>query len=54
MDILEEKFFEAARNEGLLAERQEKSGTVKQIEEFMKKYRYKDGRDWWVRMRDNG
>ena len=53
MDSLEKKVFEVAKKEGLLAERQENSGTIKQIEDFMKKYGYRDGRGWWIRIKEN-
>ncbi len=43
MDFLEEKVVACATNEGLLAERQENSGLVKQLESFMRKYGYRDG-----------
>lgn len=47
MDLLDEMVMAAAREEGLLVERQPNSGTIKQFEKFMKKYGYKDSRGWW-------
>lgn len=47
MDLLDEMVMAAAREEGLLVERQPNSGTIKQLEKFMKKYGYKDSRGWW-------
>ena len=48
MDDLEERVIACAVNEGLFAERQNNSGLVKQLEAFMLKYGYRDGRGWWV------
>lgn len=48
MDTLSEQVMVTAKEEGLLAERQHNSGTIKQLGEFMKKYGYRDGRGWWV------
>lgn len=39
-----------AEEEGLLLARQKNSGTVKQMEPFMKKYGYRDGNGWWIRI----
>ena len=50
MDLIDKKIMVAAKEEGLLAERQPNSGTVKQLESFMKKYGYKDGGGWWIRL----
>ena len=52
MDDLERRVREAAEKEGLLAEKQADSGTAKQIEAFMRKYGYRDGRGWWVRVEE--
>ena len=49
MDDLDNRIIKAAEDEGLLAERQPDSGTVKQLEAFMNKYGYRDGRGWWVK-----
>ena len=49
MDLLGKKIMVAAKEEGLLAERQPNSGTVKQHESFMKKYGYKNGGGWWIK-----
>ena len=49
MDLLGKKIMVAAKEEGLLAERQPNSGTVKQLESFMKKYGYKNGGGWWIK-----
>ncbi len=48
MDSLSDRVMATAKEEGLLAERQPNAGTIKQLEEFMKKYGYRDGRGWWV------
>ena len=50
MDLLDKKIMVAAKEDGLLAERQPNSGTVKQLESFMKKYGYKDGGGWWIKL----
>lgn len=50
MDLLDKKIMVAAKEEGLLAERQPNSRTVKQLESFMKKYGYKDGGGWWIKL----
>ena len=50
LDLLDKKIMVAAKKEGLLAERQLNSGTVKQLESFMKKYGYKDGDGWWIKL----
>ena len=50
MDCLEERVVACAIEEGLFAERQPDSGLVKQLEAFMEKYGYRDGRGWWVRI----
>ena len=50
MDLLDDRVMSTAKEEGLLAERQPDSGTIKQFEEFMKKYGYRDGRGWWVKI----
>ena len=50
MDYLEERVITCAIEEGLFAERQPDSGLVKQLETFMEKYGYRDGRGWWVRI----
>ena len=50
MDLIDKKIMVAAKEEGLLAERQPNSGTVKQLESFMKKYGYKDGGGWWIKL----
>ena len=49
MDYLQERVIACAIEEGLFAERQPDSGLVKQLEGFMKKYGYRDGRGWWVK-----
>ncbi len=49
MDNLDKRVMKAAAEEGLLAERQPNSGTVKQLEAFMDKYGYRDGCGWWVK-----
>ena len=49
LDSLDQRIMEAARTEGLLAERQPNSGTMKQLAAFMDKYGYRDGRGWWVK-----
>ncbi len=50
MDFFRERVIACAIEEGLFAERQPDSGLVKQLEAFMKKYGYRDGRGWWVRI----
>ena len=50
MDYLEERVVSCAIEEGLFAARQPDSGLVKQLEGFMEKYGYRDGRGWWVRI----
>ena len=50
LDYLEERVITCAIEEGLFAERQPNSGFVKQMEAFMEKYGYRDGRGWWVRI----
>lgn len=50
LDYLEERVITCAIEEGLFAERQPNSGLVKQMEAFMEKYGYRDGRGWWVRI----
>ena len=45
---LERRVMETAEREGLLAERRPDTGTIKQLEAFMEKYGYRDGRGWWV------
>ena len=50
MDYLEERIIECAIEEGLFAERQPDSGIVEQLEAFMRKYGYRDGRGWWVKI----
>ena len=37
MDLLDDRVMSTAKEEELLAERQPDSGTIKQLEEFMKK-----------------
>ena len=37
MDLLDDRVMSMAKEEGLLAERQPDSGTIKQLEEFMKR-----------------
>ena len=49
MDYLQERVIACAIEEGLFAEKQPDSGLVKQLEGFMKKYGYRDGRGWWVK-----
>lgn len=49
MDELDKRIMETAAREGLLAERQPDSGTVKQLEAFMDKYGYRNGCGWWVK-----
>lgn len=49
MDELDRKVMQAASNEGLLTEKLPDSGTIKQLETFMNKYGYRDGRGWWVK-----
>lgn len=48
-NIADKRVMETAAEEGLLAERQPNSGTVKQLEAFMDKHGYRDGRGWWVK-----
>lgn len=50
MDYLEERIIECAIEEGLFAERQPDSGIVEQLEAFMRKYGYRDGRGWWIKI----
>lgn len=50
MKFLNEKVIAAAKVEGLLAERQPGSGTIKQLEAFMNKYGYSNGHGWWVKI----
>ena len=50
MDSLDERVMASAKEEGLLAERQPGSGTVKQLEGFMSKYGYRDGGGWWIKI----
>ena len=50
MDYLEKRVIACAIEEGLFAERQPNSGLVRQLEAFMEKYGYRDGRGWWVRI----
>ena len=50
MDYLEDKVISCAQEEGLLASRQKRSGLAKQLEAFMSKYGYRDGRGWWVKI----
>jgi hypothetical protein len=47
MESLENQVISEAKKEGLLAERPN-FGTIKQLEAFMKKYGYRDGRGWWI------
>lgn len=54
MDYLEEQVMICAKEEGLLTARQKNSGTIKQLETFMKKYGYRDGRGWWVEIEQKG
>ncbi len=49
MEQVDKQIMDTAEKEGLLAERQSDSGTVKQLEGFMKKYGYRNGRGWWVK-----
>lgn len=49
MDKLDTRIMQTADEEGLLAERQPNSGTVKQLEGFMDKYGYCNGCGWWVK-----
>ena len=49
MNYLEEQVITCAGKEGLFAERRPDSGLVKQLERFMGKYGYRDGRGWWVK-----
>lgn len=51
LDELDKRVVDTASAEGLLAERQPDSGTVKQVEAFMDKYGYRNGRGWWVKKR---
>ncbi len=53
MDELDKRTIKTASDEGLLAERQPNSGTVKQLEAFMDKYGYRDGCGWWVKKEDS-
>ena len=53
MDTLDNRIMETAAEEGLLAERQPNSGTVKQLEAFMDKYGYRDGCGWWVQKKES-
>ena len=52
MDELDKRVMDTAAAEGLLAERQPNSGTVKQLEAFMDKYGYRDGCGWWVQKKE--
>ena len=49
MEALDKRIMETAAEEGLLAERQPDSGTVKQLEAFMDKYGYHNGSGWWLK-----
>ena len=49
MEALDKRIMETAAEEGLLAERQPDSGTVKQLEAFMDKYGYNNGSGWWLK-----
>ena len=49
MEALDKRIMETAAEEGLLAERQPDSGTVKQLEAFMDKYGYRNGSGWWLK-----
>ena len=49
MDELDNRIMQTAAAEGLLAERQPNSGTVKQIQAFMDKYGYRNVCGWWVK-----
>jgi hypothetical protein len=48
MDELQDQVIQRAKEEKLFGEREEGSGLAKQLEEFMSKYGYRDGRGWWV------
>ncbi len=48
LDDLDNRVMKAAAEEGLLAERQPDSGTIKQLEAFMDKYGYRDRGGWWT------
>lgn len=48
MDHLSKKVMDPARQEKLFVERQSSFGMIKQIEAFLKKYGYRNGRGWWV------
>lgn len=50
MNQLEARVIASAENEGLLQERHENSGLISQMEPFMKKYGYRDGQGWWVKI----
>lgn len=50
MDLLDSRIMKSAQQENLLAERRPESGTVKQFEVFMKKYGYRNGCGWWVKL----
>ncbi len=50
MDYLQKLVVVCASEEGLLTERQPNYGLMKQLEAFMAKYGYRDGRGWWVKI----
>lgn len=49
MELFESRVVECAKREKLFGERLPNSGLVKQLEGFMDKYGYVDGRGWWVK-----
>lgn len=49
MDKLDCSVMITAREEGLLNERKQNAGTIKQLKPFMEKYGYRDGGGWWVK-----
>ncbi len=49
-DYLNDSVVERAMAEGLFATRELNAGLVKQLEGFMSKYGYRDGRGWWIRI----
>ena len=50
IDYLEERIIECTTEEGLFAESQPNLSLVKQMEAFMEKYGYRNGRSRWVRI----
>lgn len=50
MDTLDQRIMKIVADEGIIAERQLNSGTIKQLEQFMLKYGYRNGSGWWVKI----